>query len=581
MSDPTLFVSYAQHGEDVIIWRALGDRAAGFYVDVGAFHPRYDSVTRALYARGWRGINIEPQPDRIAEFGRERPEDTNLNLAIGDRDGTATLTIPSNAGWASIVEPAAQSDESGDVRALEVPIRRLDTLLAELGVTQVEVLKIDVEGAEPAVVRGLLGGPVRPLVCVVEGVAPGIGRTAGDEAVELLIGAGYLHCLFDGLNHYLTSDPALQPALSVPANPLDGYTTDLLSRLHHERRDLHATITALTQENLALRAASTPSAKTDHENADPELEDAEQLAASQGDEEVVLDFDGGDLPLPATATAAAAALPPTPAYQPLPSTLAPEVRSRRRRATFAKLLKSEPSPLPRPAAYGSVSELLRLASTALTPSQTVCALYRGILGREADPDGLAAWSGQLEAGRPVLSLARTLADSPEALECAPEYRARVRAELLAWESLPAATELGLAAWRQGRSYTPGIVAHQVFVDALFEVALQRPPSTQEAALEISKLVDGIGREWLLRAYAARPEVRERLVGRQVPGLRARFGLRGRLRHWLDGRRIVEMMRDLVTAAESRQVARILANLSTPGDVQRGVAPTHTRTSWEG
>ena len=70
MSDTTLFVSYAQHGEDVIIWRALGERAAGFYVDVGAFHPRYDSVTRALYARGWRGINIEPQPDRIAEFER-------------------------------------------------------------------------------------------------------------------------------------------------------------------------------------------------------------------------------------------------------------------------------------------------------------------------------------------------------------------------------------------------------------------------------------------------------------------------------------------------------------------------------
>jgi FkbM family methyltransferase len=572
VSDPTLFVSYAQHGEDVIIWRALGERAAGFYVDVGAFHPRYDSVTRALYARGWRGINIEPQPDRIAEFERERPEDTNLNVAIGDRDGTTTLTIPSNAGWASIVEPASQSDESGDVRALEVPIRRLDTLLAELGVTQVEVLKIDVEGAEPAVVRGLLGGPVRPLVCVVEGVAAGIGRTAGDEAVELLIGAGYLHCLFDGLNHYLTSDPALQPALSVPANPLDGYTTDLLSRLHHERRDLHATITALTHENLALRANSRSNVEMDVEPARRPEAGAEQ--------ETVQGFYGGDLPLPACGGPTApdangATLLPTPAHHPAPSTLDPELRGRRRRDTFARIIQSETSPLPRPTAPGPVNRLVQLATGKQTPGAAVSALYRDILGREADPDGHANWTARLEAGEPLLSLARTLADSPEALECAPEHRERVRSELVAWENLSAATELGVATWRQDRGYRPGMVAHQLFIDALFEVALQRPPSRQESAFEVSKLVEGVGRERLLRLYSSRPEVLERFLGRPVPGLR------GRVRRWLDLRQVVETVRDLVTAAESRQIVQIVATLSTPVSVLDDRGRVQLPTSREG
>ena len=43
------FVSYAQHGEDVVMWRALGPRTDVFYVDVGAYHPIHDSVTHALY----------------------------------------------------------------------------------------------------------------------------------------------------------------------------------------------------------------------------------------------------------------------------------------------------------------------------------------------------------------------------------------------------------------------------------------------------------------------------------------------------------------------------------------------------
>src|SRR5665647_1639724 len=262
VSDPDLFVSYAQHGEDVILWRALGGRASVFYVDVGAFDPTYDSVTRALYERGWRGINIEPQPDRIQAFEDERPEDLNLNLAIGDQDGTIELILPDNPGWASTLDPTLTGADPSTSQVLVVQLRRLDTLLADLAITHVDVLKIDVEGAEPAVVRGLLGGPVRPRVCVVEGVAPGVGRTFGDEAVALLVDDGYVHCLFDGLNHYLTTDPSLQEALSTPANPLDGFATDLVNRLHAERHENLVTIVALAAENTTLRGLSgTPAAQ--------------------------------------------------------------------------------------------------------------------------------------------------------------------------------------------------------------------------------------------------------------------------------------------------------------------------------
>ena len=56
------FISYAQNLEDVLLWRALGHIKNGFYIDVGANHPEWDSVTKHFYDLGWRGVNIEPMP---------------------------------------------------------------------------------------------------------------------------------------------------------------------------------------------------------------------------------------------------------------------------------------------------------------------------------------------------------------------------------------------------------------------------------------------------------------------------------------------------------------------------------------
>jgi hypothetical protein len=45
----TEICSYAQNFEDVMLWRALGHVAQGFYIDLGAHDPVIDSVSHALY----------------------------------------------------------------------------------------------------------------------------------------------------------------------------------------------------------------------------------------------------------------------------------------------------------------------------------------------------------------------------------------------------------------------------------------------------------------------------------------------------------------------------------------------------
>ena len=59
------FVSYAQNQEDVVLARALRpDDRGGFWVDVGAGDPVWDSVTAALAERGWRGRERGTAPVR-------------------------------------------------------------------------------------------------------------------------------------------------------------------------------------------------------------------------------------------------------------------------------------------------------------------------------------------------------------------------------------------------------------------------------------------------------------------------------------------------------------------------------------
>ncbi len=67
-----------------MLFRALRDVERGFYIDVGAQDPTIDSVTRAFYERGWRGINIEPNEEFFRKLEQDRPHDTNLCTAVGN-----------------------------------------------------------------------------------------------------------------------------------------------------------------------------------------------------------------------------------------------------------------------------------------------------------------------------------------------------------------------------------------------------------------------------------------------------------------------------------------------------------------
>ena len=221
------FVSYAQNFEDVILWRALRDVGLGFYIDVGANDPEIDSVTRAFYERGWRGVNIEPLTSHWTDLMRERPNDINLQCAAGEFHAELELWEPEIRGWATLSPEVIAKHQSEGCVGKSHPVRVLT--LAEICAAhvsgEIHFLKIDVEGSEQAVLAGMDFARFRPWIVVIEATLPDSTIENYRQWEPLLLSQDYRPAYADGLNRFYvaTERAALQDKLRYPPNVFDDF----------------------------------------------------------------------------------------------------------------------------------------------------------------------------------------------------------------------------------------------------------------------------------------------------------------------------------------------------------------------
>ncbi len=83
-------LSYSQEGEDMILRRIFGKQQTGFYIDVGAHHPKRFSNTYFFYKKGWKGINIDAMPGSMKIFKKIRKRDINVEKPIAGKKQTLT-----------------------------------------------------------------------------------------------------------------------------------------------------------------------------------------------------------------------------------------------------------------------------------------------------------------------------------------------------------------------------------------------------------------------------------------------------------------------------------------------------------
>jgi FkbM family methyltransferase len=202
-----------------------------FFVQIGAmdgvrFDPLFPLVTR----HGWHGLLVEPLPDLFAELQRTYRDRDGLafeNAAIADADGERVMfRIPTgrieenglpdwavglgslyanrNAlGWPELAPHVIQEP----VRCLTLP-----ALLAKHHVDRIDVLQIDTEGADFAVLMQLDWRHFKPSIIQLE-----ICNLAGEEKNQcraLLAGHGYR--IAEGNNDLLAVHETLAASPAPP-----------------------------------------------------------------------------------------------------------------------------------------------------------------------------------------------------------------------------------------------------------------------------------------------------------------------------------------------------------------------------
>lgn len=204
------FTSYAQYHEDIVLAALLSDVKKGFYVDVGANHEEYHSVTKYFYKKGWSGINIDPIPRLIQGF-KKRKRDVNLQVAVSDKKGTVVFReYPEHDGLSTLSKKSREEASKVDLphTDYEVAVDTLSSILSSNNVTNIDFLKIDVEGHEAAVLRGNDWKKFHPKVICIEA-----NHKESDWSRQLK-NEGYVSIINDGLNEYYVEKKSVDKMLS-------------------------------------------------------------------------------------------------------------------------------------------------------------------------------------------------------------------------------------------------------------------------------------------------------------------------------------------------------------------------------
>lgn len=250
MTASPIGLSFAQNYEDVLLWRALGHVKDGCYLDIGACDPVVDSVSRAFYLAGWRGVHVDASATYAEALRQERPDETVVHAAVGDTDGFLTFyEFPETGLSTCVAEFAERHRQAGRVcKVSTVPVISLKELLNLAAKPEIHWLKIDVEGLEGSVLRSWGDSTVRPWVLVIESTEPNSQVPTQREWVDMVHQLGYHEVAFDGLSRFFVSNshPELDEAFVASPNVFDDFhvtenhfsTRTLVSQWQAERESL-------------------------------------------------------------------------------------------------------------------------------------------------------------------------------------------------------------------------------------------------------------------------------------------------------------------------------------------------------
>lgn len=181
-------------------------------LDIGA----NNGVTSLLMSRVFEKVySFEPNPSLLGRWAYLAPSNVECVLAaVSDVEGTAPLRIPvlnnvELTGWASLADIKIGTES----RVIEVETITCDTFFKKCNVSQIDFIKIDVEGHERAALQGAVELIKKNLPWILAETNFG-----PQELAKLLIPFGYVQIDQSNSDVVGLRDFSKQNTLFVPAN---------------------------------------------------------------------------------------------------------------------------------------------------------------------------------------------------------------------------------------------------------------------------------------------------------------------------------------------------------------------------
>jgi FkbM family methyltransferase len=221
-----MLISYAQNFEDIILLRALHGVEHGFYIDIGANDPHKHSISKAFYERGWYGVNVEASPHFADLLRNARSEETIIEKFVSNEVGPVIFfdVEDTGLGTSDRALAAIYAEQGRRVTERKIETISLDLLLESNKQDDIHWLKIDVEGAEEAVLKSWNASEKRPWIVVVEATVPLTNVAKHDDWEPIVLSKGYHFAYFDGLNRFYVHETKmyLMKAFGPGPNIFDG-----------------------------------------------------------------------------------------------------------------------------------------------------------------------------------------------------------------------------------------------------------------------------------------------------------------------------------------------------------------------
>lgn len=168
----------------------------GVFLDVGANVGFFSLVAARVVGPSGTVVAFEPVPENASAAERNAALNSFARVrvvqaAVGAAPGRMTLHVTRHPGGAALASSAAPPDR---VNSIEVEVVSLDAAFESGRVPPPDLVKIDVEGAELDVLRGMSGLAARcgpSILCEFDGPSAADVRPRLDAALELFADWGY------------------------------------------------------------------------------------------------------------------------------------------------------------------------------------------------------------------------------------------------------------------------------------------------------------------------------------------------------------------------------------------------------